>query len=271
MKKVISTRGISYHIEQIISRAKKEIILITPFLQLPKEFHKRLLDASDRGVKIIMVYGKKEELDKEQESMLLKIDNLELRYLDRLHAKVYLNELEGVIASMNLYQYSEVNNFELGVSFVNDNLDRDNMYQDTFHEVQLIISQSELKKERVSIEVLDKQEIILSLFYSENNQDILFENIPVKGISISKRYGFITYHIYENLMPYEDLKRFRRDALNLIYENVGSDYRLYWSYPYDKICIYHKKGIQFDNKLQELSYCRKVIERVNSQIKELIN
>lgn len=118
---------------------------------------------------------------------------------------------------------------------------------------------------------MEKQDITSTLFYSENNQDILFENTPVEGIGISKKYGFVTYHIQEGLMSYEDLKKFRRDTLNLMYENIGANYRLYWSYPYDKICIYHQKDIEFDNELQELNYCSKAIERVNSQIKDLIN
>jgi hypothetical protein len=262
MKKVISTRGISYHIEQIISRAKKEIILITPFLQLPKEFHKRLLDASDRGVKIIMVYGKKEELDKEQESMLLKIDNLELRYLDRLHAKVYLNELEGVIASMNLYQYSEVNNFELGISFINDKNDEDDIYRETLHEVELMISQGELKKERK--EKNDNEfKITDSIFSSEDYDSILFENTPIKGIDISKRYGFITYHIQEGLMSYQYLKKFRRDYVDVFRNELDNEYRLYWSSPYDKICVYHKKGINFFNEKEEYEYCSYAMDKLN--------
>lgn len=265
MKKVISTRGISYHIEQIISRAKKEIILITPFLQLPKEFHKRLLDASDRGVKIIMVYGKKEELDKEQESMLFSIDNLELRYLDRLHAKVYLNEFEGIIASMNLYQYSEVNNFELGISFVNEDLDQDYIYRDTLHEIQLMISQSELKKKR-SEKNNKGFNIIDSIFLSEDCESILFKNYPIKGINVSKKYGFITYHINEDTMSYEYLKNFRQDCIELLYKQLDKDYRLYWSSPYDKICIYHKKGISFFNEKEEFEYCSNAIENVNKII-----
>jgi len=270
MKKVISTRGISYHIEQIITKAQKEIILVTPFLKLPPEFYKRLIDASARGVEITIVYGKK-ELDKEQEELLSTIEKLELRYVKKLHAKVYLNESEGVIASMNLYQYSEINNFELGISFINDDLDKDFIYKDTCAEVQHIISQSELKKERTSNTLEKKSDIISSLFYSDNRQDILFENVPVKGINISKMYGFITYHIHKDLMSYEDLKKLRNNTLSLIRENVGDNYRFYWSHPYDKICIYYQKDIQFDNELQELSYCSKAIEKVNSQIKILIN
>lgn len=268
MKKVISTRGISYHIEQLISKARKEIILITPYLQLPREFHKRLIGASEKGIKITMVYGKKEELDREQKKMLLSIDNLELRYLDRLHAKVYLNESEGVIASMNLYQYSEINNFELGVSFVNDNLDRDNMYKDTLHEVQLIISQSELKKERTDENHKENINIAKSIFYSEDYENILFQNVPVKGFDVSKRYGYVTYHIQEDLMPYQYLKKFRKDYIDLLQNELDREYRLYWSLPYDKICIYPKKGISFLNEEKELEYCSYAINKLNEKIQE---
>lgn len=147
MNKVIPTRGISHRIEEIISKAEKKIILVTPFLKITQEYYTRLIQASEKGVEITVLYGKK-ELDEEQEKMLLDIDSLELRYLKNLHAKVYLNESEGGISSMNLYRYSEVNNFELGVSFKNNSADNDFIYRDTYSEVQHMISQSELKKRK---------------------------------------------------------------------------------------------------------------------------
>lgn len=269
MNQVIPTRGISHRIEEIISKAEKEIILVTPFLKITSEYYTRLIEASKRNVAIILLYGKK-ELEKEQEKMLFDIDSLEIRYLKNLHAKVYLNENEGVISSMNLYKYSEVNNFELGVYFKRNELDLNYIYRDAYNEVQHMISQSELKKERCNKKKKENLDIAKSIFYSKDYENFLFENMPIKGLDISKRYGFVTYHIQEDLIPYQHLKKFRGDYIDLLRNELEKEYRLYWSSPYDKICIYHKKGINFFNEKEEFEYCTNAINKLNSKIKNLV-
>lgn len=61
-----------------------------------------------------MIYGKA-ELKKNEEQALSKIKKLSLHYFDNLHAKCYFNEEEMIITSMNIYEYSEKNNREMGV------------------------------------------------------------------------------------------------------------------------------------------------------------
>lgn len=43
-------------------------------------------------------------------------------FYEKLHAKCYLNEDVGIITSMNLYEFSELNNREMGIS-VDANID----------------------------------------------------------------------------------------------------------------------------------------------------
>ena len=47
-------------------------------------------------------------------SQLEQLDNLSLRFLNKLHAKCFFNEDNMVITSMNLYDFSE-QNIEMGV------------------------------------------------------------------------------------------------------------------------------------------------------------
>jgi hypothetical protein len=46
---------------------------------------------------------------------LSKIKNLKLFYFQNLHAKCYFNDKEMVITSMNMYEFSEKNNREMGI------------------------------------------------------------------------------------------------------------------------------------------------------------
>ena len=116
MAKFLTTSAIAYHIENIVREANKHLILVTPYLKLTKNLFERLKDASNKGIKVILIYGK-EELKKEQKNWLHELKNLELHFSENLHAKIYLNEKELIIGSMNLYDYSEKNNREAGVLF----------------------------------------------------------------------------------------------------------------------------------------------------------
>ena len=114
MAEFLTTRGTSHYIENIIMDAKQKLILVSPFLQLSKTFYERLKDASKRGVKITIIYGK-DELKPNEQNSLAELVNVELCYHQNLHAKCYFNESSMVITSMNMYQFSENNNREMGI------------------------------------------------------------------------------------------------------------------------------------------------------------
>jgi len=114
MSKFLTTHATAYHIEEIILSAREELVLVSPYLQLSKTFFNRLKDADERKTKIYLVYGKN-ELKKEEESQLNGLKNLTRYFCKELHAKCYFNEETMVITSMNMYEFSEKNNREMGV------------------------------------------------------------------------------------------------------------------------------------------------------------
>jgi hypothetical protein len=114
MAEFLTTTGVSHHIENIIKTAKKNLYLISPFLKLTKNFYERLKDASDRGVMIDIYYGKN-ELDYSERQKLTQLRNIQVYYSENLHAKCFYNEDTMVITSMNMYEFSEKNNREMGI------------------------------------------------------------------------------------------------------------------------------------------------------------
>ncbi len=44
-----------------------------------------------------------------------KLDFVRLSFCKNLHAKCYLNESECIISSLNLYEFSQINNNEMGI------------------------------------------------------------------------------------------------------------------------------------------------------------
>lgn len=114
MAEFLTTNGTSFYIENIIIEAQSELTLVSPYLQISKTFYERLKDASNKNVSIKIVYGK-DELKPNEKNSLAELKNVELYFFENLHAKCYFNESKMVITSMNMYEFSEKNNREMGV------------------------------------------------------------------------------------------------------------------------------------------------------------
>ena len=119
MAEFITTIGASYHIENIIKTATSKLVLISPYLQISHNFLSRLQDAGRRGVKTTVIF-KENNLSNDEFNSLGEIKNVQLFSCARLHAKCYFNETTMVITSMNMYEFSEKNNREMGILLRSD-------------------------------------------------------------------------------------------------------------------------------------------------------
>lgn len=135
MAEFLTTHQTAASIESIVRDAKQKLVLVSPYLQLSKAFFGRLKDADERGVKIILIYGK-EELKPAEKNQFMNLRNLSLCFCENLHAKCYYNEGNMVITSMNMYEYSEKNNREMGVLIKSQ--DDTSVFKDAVREVQSI-------------------------------------------------------------------------------------------------------------------------------------
>ena len=140
MAEFLTTHGTAYQIENIIKGAKRDLYLVSPYLQLSGILFERLVDADKRGVKIYIIYGK-DELNEEQWKQLEKLKNLKAYFSQNLHAKCYFNEAIMIITSMNMYEYSEKNNKEMGVLI--NRVDDEKVFTDAEHELYSIIENAE--------------------------------------------------------------------------------------------------------------------------------
>lgn len=118
MAKFVTTTEISFTIEAIIREAKKFLILVSPYLNI----HVRLKKVIEQKLKendslIVIIVCRTNEIKKE-ELRWLQTQNIEIANCSYLHAKCYLNENTALITSMNLYEYSAVNNVEYGFKVV---------------------------------------------------------------------------------------------------------------------------------------------------------
>ena len=141
MAEFLTTAAITYQVERIILESKKKLVLVSPYIQITKTFLERLRDASGRGVLITIIYGKT-ELKSSEKKQIDSIPDLKLYFFKNLHAKCYFNESEMVITSMNLYEFSERNNREMGI-FITKKMDEE-IFKEAVSETHSIIKSSTL-------------------------------------------------------------------------------------------------------------------------------
>jgi len=140
MAKFLNSSGISYHLENLIKNANMRLFLISPYLKFNSRI-KQLLDERNRlKLDIRIIYGKV-DLQTEESSWLKSMDSIKVLFCKNLHAKCYINEKEAIITSMNLYDFSQQNNNEMGIYVTLD--DDPKLYQDIHNEVTSLIRTSE--------------------------------------------------------------------------------------------------------------------------------
>ncbi|WP_270792901.1 phospholipase D family protein, partial [Aeromonas sp. QDB21] len=147
MAKFLNTSATNYFLEELIKDAKERLILISPFLKLNDRIKELLADKNRLKIDVRIVYGKS-ELQPEEINWLKELTYIRTSFCKNLHAKCYLNEEMCIITSLNLYEFSQVNNNEMGVLIQRP--DDNELYRDAYDEAQRIIRVSD--EVRISLE-----------------------------------------------------------------------------------------------------------------------
>ncbi len=121
MAKFITGKELGTAIYDIIWNATQTLFIVCPYINLD-DYFKKLFDhhAYNHKIHIIILFGKNENnVNKSLKStdfeFFKKFLNISVLYSPNLHGKYYANESQGVITSINLYDYSFENNIEFGV------------------------------------------------------------------------------------------------------------------------------------------------------------
>jgi len=112
----LNTQAISNELMKLIKDAKEKIILISYSFKVNQQIQERLKTKSKIGTlsEIVIVFGKT-ELKQTELDWIKEIQDLKIYEKLNLHAKCYLNEDRAIICSMNLYDYSQQTNIEMGI------------------------------------------------------------------------------------------------------------------------------------------------------------
>lgn len=153
MAKFLNTSATNYFLEELIKSARDRLVLISPFLKLNDRIKELLEDKNRLKIDVRIVYGKN-ELQPEEINWLKELEYLRTSFCKNLHAKCYLNESACIITSLNLYDFSQINNNEMGILVTRH--DDSDLYKEAYEEAQRIIRISD--EVRMSLEKVVKEE-----------------------------------------------------------------------------------------------------------------
>ncbi len=121
MARFLADEDLNVAIRNIIEKASSELIIVSPYIKL----HERIKSAFNQHINnpdlsIVVVFGKNEQdlsksVSRDDLEFFTRFQNIQIKYESRLHAKYFANEISSLITSMNLYDYSQNNNVEVGI------------------------------------------------------------------------------------------------------------------------------------------------------------
>lgn len=150
MKILKNTLAISGEILNIINQSKKNLYLVSPFVQLEKDdesefFKDKLKDAIEGAIRKsvdVKFLSKTSNEDKKVKIQEVLKDftqrDCSLFLLPNLHSKIYCNESTVLITSMNMFLYSVLNNEEIGVL-----IEKEDKVQNVIEYIESLISKAE--------------------------------------------------------------------------------------------------------------------------------
>lgn len=154
MPKFLNTSATNYYLEELIKSAKERLILISPFLKINDRIRELLEDKNRMKIDVRIVYGKS-ELNPQEINWLKGMTFVRTSFCKNLHAKCYINEEVAIITSLNLYEFSQVNNNEMGIMLSRET--DSECYRDAYDEAQRIVRISD--EVRIAMEMVVQVEV----------------------------------------------------------------------------------------------------------------
>lgn len=195
MAKFLNTSATNYFLEELIKDAKDRLILISPYLKLNDRVKELLADKNRLKIDVRMVYGKS-ELQPAEISWLREQTYIRTSFCKNLHAKCYLNEELCIITSLNLYEFSQVNNNEMGILIRRS--DDAELYREAYEEAQRIIRISD--EVRISMERVAAPEEVPVEAEQEGGQEDAGDCGKLTSSKLARELGIKTDELLDKLV-----------------------------------------------------------------------
>lgn len=137
MAKFITTKQITSELEELIKKADERLYIVSPYLKLSKDFRDLLTYRNTNRKDTKIIFGK-QELNPEQMTFFQGLRFVYLFFSEDLHAKCYINDTKMIITSMNFYDFSMMNNKEMGILIDKAVAEDISVYNDAWAEIDFI-------------------------------------------------------------------------------------------------------------------------------------
>ncbi len=137
MAKFITTKQITSELEDLIKKADERLYIVSPYLKLSKDFRDLLTYRNTNRKDTKIIFGK-QELNPEQMTFFQGLRFVYLYFSEDLHAKCYINDTKMIITSMNFYDFSMMNNKEMGILIDKAVTEDISVYDDAWGEIDFI-------------------------------------------------------------------------------------------------------------------------------------
>ena len=209
MAKFLTTIDIASQLRELIIEADKILYLVSPYLQISKDFQELLISREKNKKETIIIYGKN-ELTPDHLKFLTSLRYVYLKFYENLHAKCYINDTKLIITSLNFYEYSMINNKEMGVLYDNTKTEDNEIYTKALDYVKLIEDNSDDKPFDLtgSVSIKDtnvKNKAEITKEHSSAKTETTKSNIKEKGFCI--RTGVEIPFNVEKPLSYESYKK----------------------------------------------------------------
>ncbi|MCB0707593.1 MAG: phospholipase D family protein [Saprospiraceae bacterium] len=246
MAKLVKDSELNSAVENLIRFAVQDLFIVSPYIKLHDRIKAILRSRKDDLPKLTIVFGKNvvdksRSISREDLEFFQEFMDVEIRYNERLHAKVYANERTSILTSMNLYDFSMNYNIEFGVvtemrstlgkvaNFLSESNSLDE--QATFF-LDEVINESKLvfKKTANFKKSLLKKEYVGSTIEVDEIEQLFGE----RRVAVNKGKVSVGYCIRTGIeIPFNPGKPFSPEAFKLWSKYKNPDYK-------EKYC--HKTG-----------------------------
>ena len=205
----LSSVGVSYQIDRLISEATSEIVFFCPSVKLHESIILRFQQADQRNVRIILVYGGEKNQIRGQR-WFKEFKNLRILYHDKLNSCIYRNEKELILTSLQLSDMNSAVNQDMGILLTK--LRDRKSFEDGIYEQELMSEHAEEVFAGANFEKLEEssnpEEIIGQMPYLNyfGIEDRALENGKVKAPSGKFYYPEMDFY-NDGTIKYQGFKK----------------------------------------------------------------
>lgn len=158
---LLTTSNISTEIINLIKETEEFCYIVTPYYKPWPVLEHSLEQAAQKKKRISFIF--RYEADSMGRGLNGHIEKLnkgykfEIRLLENLHSKLYINEKKAIISSMNLYEASQTRNFEIGYLF-DSGYEVKQIFKEFIEEELLCVKPNQLYKGWFSEELVKQKE-----------------------------------------------------------------------------------------------------------------